>query len=306
MGNQIHYIKHNNIDFSKWDQLVQTSKLGTVYSYSWWLSTFSEWDLIILNDYQAGIVVPKVSVILGNKMYQPNFVQQCLWLGEMPDDALLITISKLIESKTILAHFNSNLKLPLSTKTRKNQVLNIQEISEVKKHYSKSLSKNIKNNKPKVSITENQNVQLTIDKYTDAYGSFNTQLTHQDYSNLKKLSVSNPDNFINLTISLNDIDVAGLLFAKGKNRLHYILGAPTLQGRKVNAISIGINYIIETYGDSYPILDFEGSSIPSVHKFYKSFGSEVIEFYEATYVANWVAIPLRIYKRFFKSKDNGT
>jgi hypothetical protein len=301
MRNQIHYIKHHNIDFSKWDQLVQASELGTVYSYSWWLSTFSKWDLIILNDYEAGIAVPLVSVLAGNKIYQPNFVQQCLWLGKQPDDAMLINLSKLIKSKSILAHFNSNLKLHRSTKMRKNQVLNIQEISEVKKNYSKSLSKNIKNNKQKVSIIENQNVQLTIDMYTKAYGAHNTQLKTQDYSKLKELTLSYPENFVNLTISMNGFPVAGLLFAKGKNRLHYILGAPSSEGRKVNAVSIGINYIIETYGRSYPTLDFEGSSIPSVHKFYKSFGSEVVEFHEIEYVANWLALPLQIYRRFFKS-----
>jgi hypothetical protein len=301
MGNQIHYIKHNNIDFNKWDQLVRASELGTVYSYSWWLSTFSQWDLIILNDYESGMPVPLVSVIAGNKMYQPNFVQQCLWLGNKPNKALLKEISKLIASKIILAHFNSNLKLPFTTKLRKNQILKIQGLTEVKECYSKSLSKNIKNNKQKLSITENQNIQLTIDKYTEAYGSYNTQLTTKDYSKLKELSSSYPDNFVNLIISLNGLPVAGLLFAKGKNRLHYILGAPSSEGRKVNAISIGINYIIETYGESYPILDFEGSSIPSVHKFYKSFGSEVVEFYETRYVAKWIATPLKIYRRFFKS-----
>lgn len=301
MRNQIHYIKHHNIDFSKWDHLVQASELGTVYSYSWWLSTFSNWDLIILNDYEAGIAVPLVSVIAGKKVYQPNFVQQCLWLGKKLDNALLINLTKLIKSKSIIAHFNSNLKLHRSAKVRKNQVLNIQELSEVKKNYSKSLSKNIKNNKQKVSIIEDQNVQLTIDMYTKAYGAYNKQLKPQDYSKLRELTLLNPDNFVNLTISLKGFPVAGLLFAKGKNRLHYILGAPSSEGRKVNAISIGINYIIETYGRSYPILDFEGSSIPSVHKFYKSFGSEVVEFHEMEFVAIWLAIPLRIYRRFLKS-----
>ena len=75
MRNQIHYIKHHNVDFSKWDQLVQASELGTVYSYSWWLSTFSSWDLIILNDYEAGIAVPLVTVLVGNKIYQAKGMQ---------------------------------------------------------------------------------------------------------------------------------------------------------------------------------------------------------------------------------------
>ena len=301
MGNQIHYIKHNKIDFNKWDNLVERAEQGTVYSYSWWLSAFCQWDIIVLNDYEAGIPVPQASGMFIQKIHQPNFIQQCLWLGTLPDDDILPHISKLIASKSQVIHFNSNLPLDFSVTERKNQILDIREASEVQAGYSKSLSKNIKKQRDKVLVSENQDIQHTIDKYTAAYGSLNTQLKPIDYLKIKNLAVSKPENFINLTLYLNKQPVAGLLFAKGKNRLHYILGAPTADGRKVNALSIGIHYIIKKYGSSYAVLDFEGSSIPSVHQFYRSFGSEVETFYELSHMPYWLKMPLRVYKRLFKS-----
>ena len=79
MGNQIHYIKHNKIDFNKWDNLVERAEQGTVYSYSWWLSAFCQWDIIVLNDYEAGIPVPQASGMFTQKIHQPNFIQQFMY-----------------------------------------------------------------------------------------------------------------------------------------------------------------------------------------------------------------------------------
>jgi hypothetical protein len=301
MINHIRYIKYSDIDFKKWDELIDKGKQGRVYNYSWWLNSFSRWDLIILGDYLGGIPIPSTRIFFFKRIYQPNFIQQCKWVGNQLSDDQMRTVSELIANNYATSHFNTNLKLTRTNKERINQILDISNPDEVQKRYSKSLGKNIRKNKDTLTVTENRDIKSTIQFYKEAYGYLNKQLNEHDYKTLNMVFSSNPLNFINISVKHEDNKIAGLLFSKGKDRIQYILGAPDDQGRKLNALSIAIDFVIKKYGGPISTLDFEGSSIPSVHSFYKSFGASDEKFYEEQHVSLWLRNPLKIYKRLFKS-----
>ena len=53
------YIESKNIDKSRWDQCVSSSKSPLVYGYSWYLDLVSpEWCGIIMEDYSAVMPLP--------------------------------------------------------------------------------------------------------------------------------------------------------------------------------------------------------------------------------------------------------
>jgi hypothetical protein len=72
--------------------------------------------------------------------------------------------------------------------------------------------------------------------------------------------------------------LAGAFFVLWKNRFYYLLPVSTPQGKKVRAMRFLIDrFIAEFAGQNY-VIDFEGSSVPSVAQFYQSFGA-LPEFY---------------------------
>ena len=44
----IRYVKHNDIDFKKWDKCITKAINGSVYGYSWFLDIVAkEWDALL-------------------------------------------------------------------------------------------------------------------------------------------------------------------------------------------------------------------------------------------------------------------
>ena len=49
----INYIKHANIDKTRWDNCIRNAVNGNIYAWSWYLDAVSEnWDALISEDYQ--------------------------------------------------------------------------------------------------------------------------------------------------------------------------------------------------------------------------------------------------------------
>ena len=52
--NQIKHIKHQNIDFEKWDKTILSSVYPLVFAQSFYLNaTCPQWDALIIGDYES-------------------------------------------------------------------------------------------------------------------------------------------------------------------------------------------------------------------------------------------------------------
>lgn len=300
MIHTIQYVQSNDIDLQKWDMMVDHNMNGRVFVFSWFLSAFCKWDAIILGDYEAGIPLP-VSRLWGLRaLLQPSFIQQCCWVGEMPNETGIKKIRQLIREHFIVVEFNSNLSLHSEVKKRDNLILDISNPKIVYGNYHKTLKKNLNKSLKNHTISYQENAAQTIQFYRDAYGHVSKHLTNEVFDRLLELIQKKSSNFINLHVFYNKEITASLLFAVGKDRLHYILGAPNRLGRKQNSLSVGIHDIITQPREERFILDFEGSSIPSVRNFYQSFGAVNEPFYEITDHHPLIKPVVKIYNKLFR------
>lgn len=296
------YITSQNINRKSWQRLVLNSENSSIFCFDWYLDAFCIWDAIILDDYKGAIALP-IRIQFGHKfLYQPSFIQQCIWFGEPPNRNQLLSLLKKHFHKI---HFNTNISFE-NSRNRINLVLRLNDYNNIAKNYSKSVAKNIrKAQRSNIEVLQDLNqVDRVVQLYRNAYGNLNPNLDDKAYSSLTKL-VLNPlysDYFQLLVVKHNNKIIAGLLFLQGKNRLHYILGAPNEVGRKHNALSFAIDHIIKQHCNQNMILDFEGSSIPNVKAFYESFGAEDEGFYEINItVSTFLWFATKIYRRFIKS-----
>lgn len=301
MVKKVKYLNHDEINHAKWDNLIDTSTTGKVFNYSWYLNQLCSWDAVIIGDYEAAIPLP-VSRKWGIKaLLQPNFIQQCNWIGEMPDAKELEQVKLLILSNFSFIHFNTNIDIITFAKKRDNLVLEIDDIKILENNFSKSLKKNIKKAKAFHSVSFNMDVQQTINLYQSAYGDKTKHLKEEDFKLIKSLVHKNPTNFINIQVNYNEETTASLLFAVGKSRIHYILGAPSKKGRSLNSLSYGLNEVLVKFANKNMILDFEGSSIKSVHAYYSSFGAKNEPFYEVVYSRPFLRPFAFIYNNLLRS-----
>ena len=301
MKHEPKYIKSQYIDKGKWDSLVSASQDSNVFCFSWYLDTFCEWDIVILDDYQGGIALPKSRKFGLRLLYQPNFIQKCVWFGEQLDPTNLEAVHRLIRGLFSLAHFNTNLQFG-DIKERTNLILDLtNDMSTIRKNYSRSLKRNLKRCSDSLDIREGSKCSDVINLYRTVWGEFSPQLNDVDYGLLNDLVKKRPDNFVCMTVYKDNECLAGALLVKGKNRLHYILGANSAAGKKENALSLLLDAVLNKHSSSHFIFDFEGSSIPSVKSFYETFGAVNEPFYELE-INTGIAYSLKkAYNRLAKS-----
>ena len=77
----------------------------------------------------------------------------------------------------------------------------------------------------------------------------------------------------------SDVLVGGAVFLKDENRITYLFSALNDEGRKKQAMSFLIDYVIKRYSEKSMMLDFEGSMIDGIARFYKGFGAEEVNYF---------------------------
>ena len=268
------------------------------------------WDAIILDDYEGAIALPLKSVYGFKQLYQPAFIQQCVWFGKLLNTDQLKKLAKLLNTYFSDIHFNSNISIPISVpKLRTNLILDLNNDSQqIMNGFSKSLRKNLrKEESTAIQYKEVPSADLSIKLYKNAYSSLNPQLDEKEYSKFYKLSLkASEQDKAKSYIAYNDtgredIVLAAITLMKSHGRLHYVLGAPTEEGKNKNALSVLLWKVMKEYAGENMLFDFEGSSIPNVADFYKSFGAKEESFYEYSWTPHPVFKLMRlIYRRFSK------
>jgi hypothetical protein len=291
----IEYVKHSEINFEKWDQMVRGFEYGYISDESFFLNTFGKWDALIVGDYEGGMALPYIRRFGIKKLYQPFFSQRCTWFGTNADTTNK-TIFQHIKKHFYLLHFNTNIEPNigrLSVKQRTNYTLSLEKSYEdMVKNFSKSVRKRLQKNSGLDIILETKNLDsdALIDLYRKAYGDLNPQLKEIHYQKLKSIIqlAEEKSQILSIKVFSSNELVAGLMFFHYKNKLVYALGAPTQRGRKMNALTFAFAYLIKKFENTSQVIDFEGSNIPSVAGFYASFGAEKSYFYEIVYRMRFV------------------
>ena len=75
-----------------------------------------------------------------------------------------------------------------------------------------------------------------------------------------------------MTVQKGDEVLAMGYFFIQNNRITYLKGASTLQGRDSGAMYFLMDYLINEYSSTNRVLDFGGSKVSSVAEFYKRLG----------------------------------
>ncbi|MGN6605123.1 MAG: hypothetical protein ACTHK8_21885 [Ginsengibacter sp.] len=282
---EISYLPQGKIDKSKWDNCIKNSANGLIYAYSFYLDAMSEnWDALVANDYE--FVMPltwkrKYGIYY---LYQPPFTASLGVFGNNISKEIEKNFLENIPQKFRYWDFYLNRQNLFSIPEfpmyeRSNFILRLSsDYESIKSKYASSTSRNIKR-----SITFGNEIRKgipiadVIELSKEQARNFST-IDEKTYLNFSKIF-----NFLkekNLAITYGVYSpqkklVASCAYFFSHNRAYYILVGNHPDGKTSGASHIMIDAFIQDYADKNLILDFEGSNIPSLAFFYKSFGSEL-------------------------------
>ena len=276
----IHYLKRNQIDLTKYNNLIKASKNSRIYAFSWYLDCVADnWDILVLNDYEAVMPLPWRQKYFIKYIYPPAWTQQLGVFSQYKISEKLVfdfitAIPK--KFKKITIQFNSENKLEHKNVTeRVNYVLPLDKsYSEIYKGFNQNRKRDLKK---ALKFNDIKIKTISSKEFLDFYLNVpkNYAVNKNQIETLKKLINSKNDAIQIVGIYNADILEASILFLIDKNRIINLVPVTADFGKENGLITLLLNNVIRSYENSLKILDFEGSMIKGVASFYESFGSEI-------------------------------
>ena len=281
----INYLKQAEIDKTKWDYCVENAINCMVYGMSWYLDEVCEnWDGLILDDYQAVMPLPWKSKFAIKYIYHPFFSQQLGLFFQNQKHNQVDKFIKHIPSKFLKVELSLNAMNEansLLTTKRINYVLNTNSgYPELYKAFNENTKRNIKKGEKNYSlIREDISISdfLTLKKQNSV-----TRLSDRQYDILKSLfAVLIQKKYAKIVGVSNEEKVlqAAALFVSYKNRIIYLFSASSEAGKNNSAMFAVVNKVIKENSGENKVLDFEGSMIEGIARFFQGFGAEIENYY---------------------------
>ena len=267
----IKQLKYKQIDKQKWDKTISLAKNSLPYAFSWFLDAVSEdWEALIAGDYEYVMPLPLKKKLGIKYVVQPMYCQQLgIFSQEIINQDIVNEFVKAIPYQYFTLQLNSqnfsenkkdNLILPLSN-----------DYEKIKQNFSENTKRNIRKSEKfglKVKIIEPTD-------FLNFWKSKNFEKYPHVFSVLEKIA-NLQNNFVKLYTVVNQQNeiIATNLMLETEKRIINLSPTSNAEGKEKSAMFFLLNYLIEKNAEKDMILDFEGSQIQGVARFYRGFGAE--------------------------------
>lgn len=277
----IRHLAHKSIDKEKWDQVISAATNGLIYAKSWYLDIVSpNWEALVSENYTYVFPIPIKRKYKLPYIVQPHLAQQ---LGIFSNQSITVDIIRLFIQKLPSYSYELNLNehnlLP-GLNGEPNYILNLSKsYKELANSYSKNTIRNIdKAQKLKLKIID----EISLDSFISFYQETSKTYKAIDAECLEKLILAGKQHTeIKLCGVFNASDemIAALCYTEFKQRITYLVPVSNEMGKKEFAMFYLVDEIIRKEAAKDKLLDFEGSKIEGVARFYKGFGAKNHPYY---------------------------
>ncbi len=283
LNSKIQFLSRQDIDDAKWNRGIAEAFNGNIYAYSWYLDVVSpNWGALVADDYNYLFPLPIKKKFGVSYIIQPFFCQQLglfsqrqitpelvdLFLDSIPDKFKYVYLNLNIHNKTQ--------KHSTSTEKKVTYMLDLIDYGRIYQEYNQNTRRNI--------LRAHANgikpiVGLPSDAFVKLYKSHGYMINpSKDIGVISKLINAMVDNNAAPTIigALTDSSnlVGSMLFAKSHNKLYYLFGVAEPMSRSKGVMFTMIDKMIKLGVGNDLVLDFEGSNLPTIARFFASFGSK--------------------------------
>lgn len=283
------YLNNNEIDREQWDNCIRLSPRPRPYAFSWYLDIMSPgWEAMIDDDYDSAFPIPASRKYGIQYAATPNFLQQLgayspdksqqkainEFVDYMPDFFRLIDlcVGQRIDNDRFKVTLKSNYELDLSRSYEK-----------LRSNFTSHCKRNIdKAGKKKPEITEDITPDELIWLFRNNRGLELKGIRQRDYDRLNALMNfcirNKKGRILGVRKSGNRLEYGVFLVEiKGRITMLFVVNTPASREKRTGYYLV--DELIKEYAGKKMILDFAGSSIPSISAFMESFGSVNVPFY---------------------------
>ncbi|RPI42384.1 MAG: GNAT family N-acetyltransferase [Bacteroidetes bacterium] len=281
----IRHLRRDEVDAQRWDRVVSGWPYETVYPYSWYLDLVSPgWSALVAGDY--GYIMPLTwKKMLGIRyLYQPVSTQQ---LGIISRDGKEPAADVL---RRFLGFLPGYFHLGSYAFNRGNHVEQSPDfLVEERINYELDLSASYERIRRGYATNTRRNLNRAVRSGLDQGGD----ITPEEF--LERRRACDPfrrgDRFYDVVTRLTnglvqdgrgairgvrkgDRLIAAALFAFSRKRAVYLHSFSDEEGREYRSMFQIVDSLIRTHSGKGMVLDFEGSMVPTIARFFEGFGAE--------------------------------
>lgn len=279
---QLKHLSNSAIDYDKWDKCITEASNSFPYAQSWYLNIVSPgWEAIVSDDYEYIMPLPLKRKYKIPYLVQPVLTQQLgIFSREIISELIIDEFIKAIPYYSYELNLNENNKTSKALECQ-NLVLDLnQSYQKIATSFTKNTKRNIeKAESLELTLREDIPIHLFLEFY---FHNFKNTLSSQQksiFSEVVENGVLNNVAELYGVLSGSNSLIAVLCLLKSDSRLVYLLPVSNTEGKNSSAMFLLVNNIIKKEALTNKILDFEGSTLEGIARFYKGFGSKNQPYY---------------------------
>lgn len=287
---KIWHLNNSSIDRKLWDACVGQHYPDLLYMQSWFLDIMVPgWEALVESEsnnspYHAVMALPCRRKWMISYLYQPYLSAQHGYVGPDNSPENMKRFFESIPNRFRYWDFCMNDSNPVSVPGynvygRNNRILILNKsYDSLRANFSENCLRNIRKSEARECVIEqrgHEGIEEALDLYirNTKFAPGSTAITR-----VKQLiEVMKEKKQLSVYTAVCDSDrlVSSAIFFWQGNRAYFLLPANTDEAKQIGSSSALINAFIKDHSSSNVMLDFEGSDIESVDRFYASFGAEI-------------------------------
>jgi hypothetical protein len=299
----IQYYHHNEINKNAWDNCIDHFKNGLIYACSWYLDIVSPgWEALIYDDYKAVMPLPVKNKFGIYYLIRPYFTQQLgIFSNHTISENLVTEFINSIPHHFKYCNFHLNSSCNISAPNLyDNGITYVLSIHQSYKSLFNEFSTNNKRNLKKaydfdLKVSDLNDTGLFF-KFYKNHGKFKSG---RHFISCMKILVDEirQKNMgdIKVVYNKNKEILSAVLWLKYKEWVIYLISCSSKEGKEQGSNFLLIDTFLKENSGNNLVLDFEGSSIPGLARFYEGFGAKPLKFPLLKY--NHLPFPLNLIKR---------
>lgn len=294
-------LRYSELDLAAWDACVTQAEQVVPYAQSWWLqATAGRWDALVEIEADTGrylsiLPLPVKWRPWGWEVHQPPFTQQ-LGILTVPESKFTSIIRHLDYLPNRYAHFYTQLndqveppapEPPMACRLRFTYHLPLdRSYPTLRSAYftdnRRRLRQNAEATVPLV-VTATQEIDSMMKLFQQTKGAA-AGLRWYHYAMLRQLVAAGqlrgePMELLEVRAPGTGELLAGAFFVRFRTKLIYLFAAASPAGKKVGAPLLLLDHVIQRYANTPSlVLDFEGSMIKSIARFFANFGAKPVPY----------------------------
>ncbi|MDA3818144.1 MAG: hypothetical protein PF486_12255 [Prolixibacteraceae bacterium] len=286
---EIKLLNNNEIDIDRWDIVVKASPNARVYAESWYLDIVNpDWLGLIWGNYDYVMPVSLDSKLGIRYIFQPVYAQQ---QGIFPTATPEITSQFISKLKELVRFFEISMN---SLSVKVNDKLEISEgvnyILPLKNSYDRIFA-GYSSHAKRYSRKAKRENDVLAGVPAHEFLSFKEQLSGKEYTSkhrvaLRKIvtkSVASQRGIVYGAYAGPNELCAAAFFLFEQKRFIYHNSVSSPSGKEKRAMFAIVDRFIRDYANTPFLLDFEGSNIDGIARFFSGFGAQPEHYQQLKY-----------------------